>query len=496
MLFAKNKKLVLLPKTATTELYLDATSNNHLSLSFSLTKESQTTDLNQIDSYLKSQKPEEVVVLLSEEVMVTKSFVYDTKTTTIDKKEVIKLAHDVVSFELDLDNVEYSLEQTPQKTIIHADLFHKTKFQALERNLQSLQYLPAKVTYLSLARAATKAVSNFYQQEYFLLYPYDNDENTLILAKGSEVYATSKVKSQHPDLNKHINYSNLYFDKPIRRLFSPKGHKIEYKAPEDLETAEFEEVSLATQLKKPVNFTLPIIGAFLSTTVKNMVKKTIVKPVATEATPPVATAPPPLPTMNNTGAFEPDINLSSSKRNTKPIIFVFLGTLLLVAGLVWFVFNRDNASKQTANTSPTPVEEISGVPTEEPTVAPTLPPINKKLKFQVLNATDINGQAATVKEKLVGLGFADVATGNSKDEVTESMIKAKKAYSNLEAYFNQKLTVLGQATFSADLPESSKYDVVITIGTDLSKADSAPTKTTTSSISPSAEPSSTDVQSE
>lgn len=469
MLFAKNKKLVLFPKSSTTELFLEANSNNHLSLGFSLLKESQPTDLTQIDNYLKSQKPEEVVILLSEEVMVTKSFVYDTKTTTIDKKEVIKLAHDVVSFELDLDNVEYSLEQTPQKTIIHADLFHKTKFQALEHNLQLLQFLPAKVTYLSLARAATKVVSNFYQQEYFLLYPYESEESTLILAKGSEVYATSKIKSQHPDLNKHINYSNLYFDKPIRRLFSPKGLNIAYKAPEDLETAEFEEVALATQLKKPVNFTLPIIGAFLSTAVKNMVKKPVVSAAVPEVTLPVA-ALPPLPTMNNTGAFEPEVNLSSQKRNSKPIIFVFLGTLLLVAGLVWFVFNRDNASKQAANLTPTPSEEISEAPTQEPTVMPTLPPINKKLKFQVLNATDINGQAATVKEKLVTLGFSDVATGNSKDQASENLIKVKKSYANLEDYFNQKLLVLGQSTFTSDLTESSKYDVVITIGTDLSKA--------------------------
>jgi|GEM_PF-607242 len=482
MLFGKPKKLIIYPKLASIEVYVDRTEQNLVSFPISLYKDDAALDLQPLNEYLKKEKPSEVVILLSEEVMSTKSFVYDTKTTMVDKQEVIKLALDTVNFEIDNDNVEFSLEQTPVKTIIQADLFQRNKFKLLEANLLKLNSLPDKVEYLSVARAISRVVNNFYKQEYFCLYQYDRDEHVLILSKGDMVYLTNKVKGTHPDLQKTINYSNLYFDKTVNRLFHVKSLTLEYKASDTIEKADFDESSIATQLKLPANFPLPVLGALIPGQNHKQISKKEVIPVAVAVTPqpkpPVQVFVPtenlpPLPVSPSTPSmtFAPPPR-DAKKSSSLPIVVVFLVTLLPVSGLVWYLFNRDENQIATIEVTPTPMQVE---PTAEPTVKPTLAPVNKALKFQVLNGTDINGQASVLKEKLLKLEFKSVATGNSPTKATENTIKVKKKYAELEEYFKQELTVF-PATFDANLSDTSQYDVVMTIGTEIT-ADSAVTTT-------------------
>lgn len=494
MLFGKPKKLVIIPKSETVEVYTDKETNNFSSFPLSLYKENAPVDLLPLNEYLKAEKPGHVIVLLTEDVMVTKSFVYDTKSTTIDKQEVLKLAQDTVGFEIDQDNVEFALNQTGPKTIIQSDLFHSTKFKLLESNLVKLANLPDKVEYLSYARAIARVINNFYKQEYFSIYTYNKDEHVLFLAKGDNLFLTNKLKGTHPEIQKIINYSNLYFDKTINRLFHPKNTILEYKVQAGLEKAEFEESSIATQLKFAPNLPVPAVGAFMPGESKT---KAISRPVQTakvEAPSPVILTPKPevitpqpqvaplslsslsTPSVADTTFLPADKkNSTKGSRSPLPIFLAILATALLVSGLVWYVYNRDSS---TADDAPTPTSSPQVTPTAEPTPKPTLAPVNKALKIQVLNATDISGQAASIKEQLLKLGFKTVTTGNASAKSTENLIRVKKKYAEMEEFFVQEMASF-PATFQATLPETNASDIIITIGTDLSGSTTNPTTTTT-----------------
>jgi hypothetical protein len=124
---------------------------------------------------------------------------------------------------------------------------------------------------------------------------------------------------------------------------------------------------------------------------------------------------------------------------------------------------------------------MAPVATQAPT--PTLAEISKTLKIQVLNATDINGQAATIKNELTKLGFTSVSTGNSKETATSNEIQLKKTVA--PDYFLQKITEFSTATTS-ELASTSTYDVVFIIGVDLGSGAATPSTkiTPTTKLSP------------
>ncbi len=499
MLFGKPKKLVIIPKSDTVDVYTDKDVNNFLSFPLNLYKETADIDLLPLNEHLKTEKPGQVIVLLTEDVMVTKSFVYDVKSTTIDKQEVLKLAQDTVNFEIDLDNIEFVLNQSGAKTIIQADLFHNPRFKLLEANLVKLTNLPDKVEYLSYARSIARVINNFYKQEYFSIYTYNKDEHVLFLAKGDNLFLTNKLKGTHPEIQKIINYSNLYFDKTINRLFHPKNTSLEYKSQAGLEKAEFEESSIASQLKFAPNLPVPAIGAFMASSTK---PKTIAKspegPKPSAPTPTILVkpevvakvqapvAPLSLSTLTTPSSADSTFNPTDQKnvgkrsRSPLPIFLAILATAILVSVLVWYVYNRDSATPEDIATV-TPTPQVS--PTAEPTPKPTLAPVNKALKFQVLNGTDISGQAALIKEKLLKLGFKTVTTGNAPAKATSNSIKVKKKYAELEEYFKQEMSFF-DADFQATLSDTNTSDVVMTIGSDLSSSDTTKPETPTKKPSP------------
>lgn len=168
--------------------------------------------------------------------------------------------------------------------------------------------------------------------------------------------------------------------------------------------------------------------------------------------------------------------MENNKKSLLPIIAVFIITAIVASIIVWFILNQNKNTDINSPGGENKTEEISATPvTEAPT--PTPIEISKDIKIQVLNATDINGQAATLKAELVKLGFTSVATGNSKESATKNEIQIKKTLA--PDYFLQNLTEFASATTS-ELVSTSTYDVVFIIGVDL--------KTGSSVSSPSASP--------
>ena len=84
-LFSK-PKLIFWPKAKTVELYVDRKENNTLSFDINLWQKCTEKDLESLALYLKQNKFDSISFLIPDDVIFTKSFTYDTKIESIDKK--------------------------------------------------------------------------------------------------------------------------------------------------------------------------------------------------------------------------------------------------------------------------------------------------------------------------------------------------------------------------------------------------------------------------
>lgn len=110
--------------------------------------------------------------------------------------------------------------------------------------------------------------------------------------------------------------------------------------------------------------------------------------------------------------------------------------------------------------------QVSPTPPPTPTPTPAAQPVRSDVKLQVLNASSVSGAAATAKDYLEGMGYKDVAVGNSDEEDVVGIridVKAdKKQYLPLlEKDLQDKYD---QAVTSGELAAGSAYDAVILLG--------------------------------
>jgi len=170
-------------------------------------------------------------------------------------------------------------------------------------------------------------------------------------------------------------------------------------------------------------------------------------------------------------------------KNSILIFVVFTISLLVVSGIIWAILNKPKEGVVSPSGDNPPIEDIS--PVVEPTDIPTPNPVaelDKDLKIRVLNATDINGQAATVKTSLTSLDFTDIAVGNSSETLSRNVVRYKAELDSVPNYMKQNLPGFADALYEAILEDTDTYDIVILIGQDLSQS------TAPSSLSPTAVP--------
>jgi len=451
-LFSK-PKTVLWSKSGTTTLYFDRMENNIFPVDIDIWKTCTPAEIQSLTLLLSQNKVDSCTILIPDDVVLTKSFIYDSEITSIDKSEVIGLAESFVKFKINPDYIDYRLIPTSGKTIILAHIFDKTKVEALKINLESLKL--KSFSFESVSQAISKVISLRFSGEYFLVYPLSEHEYTLLLSKKDSVYLTANLKGPDLEVQKIINYSNLYFPAQTTKFFIPAEETLEIKATSTLDKTTYSASQIATEFKKATNLPLPVIGLMVPTSASPAIIKTT------------------------------DTNSSNSNmeknRNFLPFIGVFFITAAIASIIIWFVLSKSNSA-----TIQNPTDDITptvAVATPTSTPIPTIVEISKKLKIQVLNGTDINGQAAVLKTQLTNLGFTSIAVGNSKEKITANTIQLKAGMSTASAYFQQKLAGFFDAVPTTDLAASSIYDVVFTIGTDLSKG-VAPT-TSTPSATPS-----------
>lgn len=454
-LFSK-PKLILWPKAKTVELYIDRKENNTLSFDLNLWQPCSDKDLESLNLYFKQNKFDSISVLVPDDIVFTKSFTYDTKIESIDKKEVISLASSLVNFKIDPDSIDYKIVQVNDKTIIQSFIYDKPKLDQLKSNLA---IIGAKISQLtSVSTAISNTISTIYKQEFFLIYPLNDQEYTLLLSKNNSVYLTTNLKGPSLDIQKIVNYSNFYFSSLTKKIYLPEGRDLEIITTTEMDKTIYNESQIAQSLSKASNLPLPVLGE-ISTSISHNTKNADIIGAQTN----ISSSPPK--------------NMENQKKNILPIVAVFIFTAALASVIIWVVLNRNSGVETPKSQEET--AEVTSTPTEIPTPSPTVAEISKTIKIQVLNATDINGQAATLKAKLVALGFTNVAVGNAKENATANAVSVKSATTS--AYFESKLTTDFPATYTTDLTKTSTYDAVFTIGTDLSisAVTAAPTKAPT-----------------
>ncbi len=423
-------KIVFWPKAENLSIYFAKNNDNSISFEINLWAEQTESELARLSVYLKSKKILGASVLIDDSVVFTRSFVYDEKVTSVSLDEVVTLAKGTAPFEIIPSQVTYEIVPQGDKTLIQARIFDQVKLAPLLKNLTALNL---KLSYFALSEGLIKLFDNFYDKPYFVFYPLES-EYLVTLGFQGKVYLTSIVKKSLPDIKKIINYSQAYFGTPATKVFLPTSLEPIFDVP-DIEKSIYTDSQVVVDLKFQGNLPLPVAG--------------------------IIGAP-----MEN-------------KKNILPIIAVALFTAIIAAVIVWFALNQNNnpsdiTDPKVAMITPIPTDVIDVTPT--PSIIVTEP--SKSLKLQVLNATDISGQAAVIKEKLTKLGFTSVNIGNATEKVTANTIQIKPSLSTSSAYFTSKISDFTGATIT-DLKANSTYDVVFVIGTDLKTGAAAPTTATT-----------------
>lgn len=454
-LFSK-PKLIIWPKTKVVELYIDRKENNTLSFDLNLWQKCNDKDLEALSLYFRQNKFDSISVLVPDDVVFTKSFTYDSKIDNIDKKEVISLATNLVNFPIDPDAIEYKLTQANDKTIIQAFIYDKPKLDQLKSNLNTIGIGVNK--FVSVSTAISNTISSIYKQEFFLIYPLNDQEYTLLLSKDNSVYLTVNLKGPSLDIQKIINYSNFYFSNITQKIYVPEGRDLEIITTTQMDKTLYSESQIAQSLSKASNLPLPVLGEITNSASVN-----------TDI----------ISTPNNISS---QTKMENKKRNILPIIAIFIFTAALGSVGAWFIFNKNSGEVASPTGTSEETSQPTVVPTATATPKPTIAEIEKDIKIQILNATEINGQAATLKAKLVALGFKNINVGNAKETATENSIQVKSA--STSAYFESKLSSDFPATYTEDLKSSSTYDAVFTIGTDLSSMSSSTTSTSDEETTP------------
>jgi hypothetical protein len=158
--------------------------------------------------------------------------------------------------------------------------------------------------------------------------------------------------------------------------------------------------------------------------------------------------------------FEP---VNNPKKPIKWIVF-FIALLLLILGATLIIRSVMSFSKGSADPTPTPIMFISPVPS--PTPSPEIQVDKKQYKVKVFNGTGIVGEAKYLKDKLTGIGFETVDTGNAPTtdyEAAQLYVKTTVPQALTDDILNNLKSWFSDAKLSTKAP-SGQYDIEIITG--------------------------------
>ncbi len=160
----------------------------------------------------------------------------------------------------------------------------------------------------------------------------------------------------------------------------------------------------------------------------------------------------------------PEPLFSPEQPSANPLWIIIPGIFLLGALLGGIFFYQSKVS-QTPKNSPTP----SDMPQVDPTPTPVVTAKTDltKFKISILNGSGIGGEAGKAKTLLTDEGFTIASAGNASSYgFTKTIISAK---STVDKEFLDSLTASLSKMYVVGtnivLPDTSKEEVVVTVGT-------------------------------
>lgn len=152
-------------------------------------------------------------------------------------------------------------------------------------------------------------------------------------------------------------------------------------------------------------------------------------------------------------------NQPPKKNYMWPILFIFIIALVILGGV--FVYRQGVNKKSDVN-----VVTLSPTPTVVP--SPTIALDLSKYPIEVLNGSEVGGEAGRQKANLEGKGFTVASVGNADNsDYTKTIIQAKE---NVDKAFLDKLKSVLEESFVVGevevLPEDADSDVIVIIGSE------------------------------
>jgi len=157
-----------------------------------------------------------------------------------------------------------------------------------------------------------------------------------------------------------------------------------------------------------------------------------------------------------------------TNRNYKKILLTILLTALAASFIAGGLFVYFSASKVNPSPSPSPTALALATPTPSPSPSPTPEPLPDltEIKINILNGSGKIGEAGKVGDLLEKAGFESITTGNaSRFDYEETVIEASETIlPNVVNLIKDALTSSYEVSLGDTLATSSKYDLVITVG--------------------------------
>lgn len=163
--------------------------------------------------------------------------------------------------------------------------------------------------------------------------------------------------------------------------------------------------------------------------------------------------------------------VGGEKKGNGAKTLLIIGILILVGILGYVIYKSATGNGENLGTTvPTPYQNLatpieSTVPVATPTSSPSASIDKTKIKIQIQNGTGITGEAAYLQTQLNGLGYTNIAVGNSSDQnVTDTTVSfASSVPTSVVTEITSKLNSVYQ-TVSKESSTSTSYDIVIVTG--------------------------------
>jgi|GEM_PF-6327423 len=245
---------------------------------------------------------------------------------------------------------------------------------------------------------------------------------------------------------------------------TPKIKQIAKDAGLELEVIELKSVSIARHVEPLIGITLSGSSALPAEDIS--LSESSPSPETSASRPVFQTE----EIESPTGSLETPVLPKTRKLNKKLIIIILIGIgiVLIVLGIIALVRRQSSGMMPSESPSPSPTEIV--ITTPSPTPSPATSQELASFKLQILNGSGVKGEAAAVNTLLEAEGFDTAELDNAENyDYTDTVVQFKpgisdSVYTSIEMALSVKYTV----TRGEELPDSSDYDIIVTVGTALS----------------------------